>query len=1333
MKKSFKNIFCFLLAISSLIVQAREHKPKKKKKPSQNLSYNCAAGTSTTLLDINNVSTSIMNGGDMWWDLQQSARYEIPKGSGKHSLFAGALWIGGKDENGQVKVASQTYRSDGNDFWPGPLDNVRLTSDGLPNSKYGKTDASNCAKYDKHFVVYRSDVEEFIAWFNSDDKAAEYPGYVIPQSILEYPGNRSNDDFSGAFLGEDTLVQTSPYYKLETLAPFRDVDGDGKYNPLAGDYPEYNLDGTLNCKEDDMLFGDQTLWWVYNDAGNTHTASGSSTSIGLEIQAQAFAFSTNDEINNMTFYNYKLINRSHSVLNETWFGQFVDADLGSYNDDYVGCDVSRGLGYCYNGDENDQGEKGYGMNPPAIGVDFFRGPLADEADGIDNNRNGIVDEAGEQIIMSKFVYYNNNLDPTSGEPDIASDFYNYLRGVWKDGSPMTYGDDGTNSSNPACDFMFPGNTDPNFSGQSWTEQSAGNVPADRRFVQSAGPFTMEPGAINNITTGVVWARASEGGAWASVELMLLADDKAQKLFDVCFEVLDGPDAPDLTIQELDQELVLLISNSVNSNNYKETYVETDEVNIIGYYDSLQSLPYRNEYVFEGYQIFQLRDETVTATDVYNIDKARLVFQSDVKNFRDTDGKITDEETDSPISRLINFDYSQELRANIPKDMTIEQESEMNQGILHSVRLDKDEFSGGPLLNHKTYYYTAVAYGYNQYLEYASDNVPDQNDIYAPSLLGQKKPFLAGRKNIKQYSVIPHKPVSEADGTIQNVDYGTIPSISRLEGMGNGGMQLELSSETRETLISEFCSKEITYVMDKGPVNIKVIDPLSVPQNSEFTFKMDVGDDAHWFLVNTTLNDTVYSEQTIRVKNEQVISRWGLSVMIQNGIEVGSQGEDKSSNNGFIGATEQKDDNSDWLTYVEDTDIWQSLASTNYIHHKNWIRSGTDSIDHKGLDDGESFEEVLGGAWAPYRLIGGDGLGGIFEHSPVLESFQSLNKLKDLSSVDVVFTNDKSLWTRCPVIETGSGSSVSRLSMKDAPSVDKEGSPDNSGTVGFSWFPGYALDLEKGIRLNIMFGESSDHPDDNGLDMMWNPTSSIAEGDSLASITPSTDDSFDVIFGGRHYVYVMKSIYAGSDEKLNTLYSKLNKMASIRYKRDVFKDVAWVSIPVLSNNSVLLSEDVEVKLRVSKPYVNYLGSENSCDADFSDENDGKPYFVFDTKDIQTVTGDLKTAKDAMDLIRVVPNPYYGSNNYEKDQVDHRVRITNLPKTCTISIYNVSGTLVRQEKLDSDQNALGWDWDLKNDFGVGISSGVYIIHINAGEKGEKVLKWFGALRPIDLDSY
>src|SRR5205085_10095938 len=123
---------------------------------------------------------------------------------------------------------------------------------------------------------------------------------------------------------------------------------------------------------------------------------------------------------------------------------------------------------------------------------------------------------------------------------------------------------------PQCNFMFPGDSDPFHIGTDsvnpgfdWTETlpcvgCAPNEPSDRRFLQSAGKFTLFPGAINYITTGVVWARTSSGGPFASVKLLKTADDKAQNLFESCFQILNGPDAPRLKIRELDKELIISI-------------------------------------------------------------------------------------------------------------------------------------------------------------------------------------------------------------------------------------------------------------------------------------------------------------------------------------------------------------------------------------------------------------------------------------------------------------------------------------------------------------------------------------------------------------------------------------------------------------------------------------------------------------------------------------------------------------------------------------------------------------------------------------------------------
>src|SRR5438067_2097782 len=88
----------------------------------------CGNSTAQTDLDINNVRTVILINGDMWWRTGNSnAVYEIPKGSKKNSLFAGAIWIGGLDNAGLVRTAAQTYRQSGDDFWPGPVDTTNAS------------------------------------------------------------------------------------------------------------------------------------------------------------------------------------------------------------------------------------------------------------------------------------------------------------------------------------------------------------------------------------------------------------------------------------------------------------------------------------------------------------------------------------------------------------------------------------------------------------------------------------------------------------------------------------------------------------------------------------------------------------------------------------------------------------------------------------------------------------------------------------------------------------------------------------------------------------------------------------------------------------------------------------------------------------------------------------------------------------------------------------------------------------------------------------------------------------------------------------------------------
>jgi len=1459
---TMKNILRFLVItpcfiLFSISLPAEEaHKPGSTKSSSEikGTAAGCAAGTNYQYLDINNVRTLCYSYGNGWF--LENAEYEIPKGSKKTSMFSFSLWIGGIDVNNNLKLAAYRYGQGAtagashakNDFWPGPL-----TVDGTASVA-----PETCASYDKLFRMTRAEVQEFLAW---QDNPAEYPNYAIPKSILDWPAHGNK-------------AKGQAYY----LAPFFDADGNGTYEPRNGDYPYYDLSNhlcpklrldstpriikakikngdrnasgvlvdTLGILVDQVLKGDQTLWSVYNDKGNYHSET-QGEPIGMEIRAQYFAFATNDEINNMTFYSYELVNRSTYTLTGTYFSQWVDPDLGWANDDFVGCDVNRGLGYCYNGTPSDgTGQSyAYGAHPPAVGVDFFQGPYIDP-DGYDNpsfNKtnidgptfsgstkcdivawdstvrtmtfryrepsgilrdstanfliaaeaingvnfgDGIVDN--ERFGMKRFVYHNN---PGSGvsdymqDPDYAPEYYLFLRGIWKDNAKMTYGGNahaGTGGDGPPCNFMFPdlsdecdwGTDGQPVSPKKWTEVTANNAPQDRRFMQSAGPFTLYPGACNYITVGIPWAR-SAGTPLESVELLKQADDKAQSLFDNCFAVLNGPNAPDVTIEEMSNTLIIYLSNRQMynlGNNYKERYQEVDPT--IRGKDSL--------YRFEGYQIFQLKDATVASSDIEDANKARLIAQCDVQN---------------GVTKLVNWTYDENIGGNVGQVMV----NGEDKGVRHSFVITKDLFSSGDdrLINHKQYYYTVIAYGYNMYKKY----IPTDPN----ALDGQKSPYLRGRDNVSVYTAIPHLPL----GVIPQSAYGDGPVITRIQGQGNGGMILDFSAAT----INEILSKppidstiyqgdpnypiayNPTYLVSKGPLQVKVIDPLNVV-NGQFTVKFDsmvtVRDNnpftnktkiqfGKWTLTNNTTGITYLPSDTTTIyQYEQTLFKYkvfdGRDTVIMTDdlgfaltiVQVPNPGDSirgtLTSDNGLLYASPLmfEDSTRRWLTGVPDTDVPGDP--------KNWIRSGTykgpaadggDSdydwdmsigTNGKPADPNKNFQKIQTGTWSPFCLVSANR-----EESsmgPAIDrTTKRLLNLSNISSVDIVITSEKKLWTRCPVIEMCNDPNLAEnhgqlFGTRAAPSVNVNGEAGivsndpmlNSNYIsptGMGWFPGYAYNLETGERLNIMFGENSWLVADNGRDMIWNPSSR------------TYNEAGSAVFGGQHYVYIMghynftlEKFYYPAYDAGKYLYKQLQGNNAV--KRYSFATAMYVNIPLAVEGQEWLSNPVMTKIRVSKPYKRYFSTNPLAGDTLEPINRNYPMYTFNTGPIATTTYSQDKASTDLDQINVVPNPYFAYDDYERNQLDNRIKIVNLPDKCTVTIFDMSGTMIRQFKVDKSGVTLprgstaglntdaktSLDWDLKNFAGIPIAGGVYLIHVKADGLGERVLKWFGILRPVDLNS-
>jgi len=143
--------------------------------------------------------------------------------------------------------------------------------------------------------------------------------------------------------------------------------------------------------------------------------------------------------------------------------------------------------------------------------------------------DGVVDN--ERIGMSRFLYHGN-VSGIAGDPDNARGYYNYMRGLWQDDRPVTYGGSGYSLDPGAVEayFMFPGDSDTlgvGTGGQVMPpgdEVTAGNAPFDRRALASMGPFTFNPGDMQEVLLAFVYARAESGGPLASVEALKLRTD-----------------------------------------------------------------------------------------------------------------------------------------------------------------------------------------------------------------------------------------------------------------------------------------------------------------------------------------------------------------------------------------------------------------------------------------------------------------------------------------------------------------------------------------------------------------------------------------------------------------------------------------------------------------------------------------------------------------------------------------------------------------------------------------------------------------------------------------
>ncbi|MCZ7615451.1 MAG: hypothetical protein M5T52_18380 [Ignavibacteriaceae bacterium] len=112
---------------------------------------------------------------------------------------------------------------------------------------------------------------------------------------------------------------------------------------------------------------------------------------------------------------------------------------------------------------------------------------------------------------------------------------------------------------------------------------------------------------------------------------------------------------------------------------------------------------------------------------------------------------------------------------------------------------------------------------------------------------------------------------------------------------------------------------------------------------------------------------------------------------------------------------------------------------------------------------------------------------------------------------------------------------------------------------------------------------------------------------------------------------------------------------------------------------------------------------------------------DTYNYKTTAATFSTelAKDQVDEINVFPNPYYGVNSEELNKYNRFVTFTHLPEQATIRIFNLAGVHVRT--IQKDDSGQFQRWDLANENGLPVASGLYIAYIDMPVVGTtKILK-------------
>jgi len=370
-----------------------------------------------------------------------------------------------------------------------------------------------------------------------------------------------------AILGSDTIV-INGYNTVGTGQEFMPGPHTDPNRPEDKLYFSSNASDLANWPDLDSLgnpivIGDEDTWSIFNGHDPAVQGPGEKP---LPITVTRHSFAWNNPLTaDMIFFLYTITNDDTVTLTDIYVGIGSDLDIGDADNDLVGLDRGRSLGYTFTPVQ----EAGWDAPPPYyIGYRMLQAPKADDSVyvGQDPANPDTVIAPGEHLILTAFKEFNRNVDANNDIQRflvMAGYNFNYVYGPFTD--------------------------------------SLDTNPEDERMCMSAGPFELAPGEVDTLLIGVMYSNGNTGG----LKYLQSEGDAAKKLFDADWAQPKPPRPPAITTLVPGDHKVVVGWDNIPVATPDDYYAVTQAAGDTMY----------REYDFEGFRLWRSRTGIVGQWDM----------------------------------------------------------------------------------------------------------------------------------------------------------------------------------------------------------------------------------------------------------------------------------------------------------------------------------------------------------------------------------------------------------------------------------------------------------------------------------------------------------------------------------------------------------------------------------------------------------------------------------------------------------------------------------------------------------------------------------------------